>query len=227
MLLVFASSKGGVGKSTACAAIGAALAIGGDRVLIIDLDPNRTLERWSSKVSLKNLDIKAVSTADFTGVINREREAGRYNHILVDLMGSREATMLKALARADLVVIPAQTSEPDLREALVIVSDVKDVSETRGAPIPFRLLLTKLYPLRTKVTDFAYGELQHLKLPYFKTALIERTAYREMFLTGIPASQIEQGRGAGSEIDALIREIKSILQDKAPGARAKREGALA
>ncbi len=92
MLLVFASSKGGVGKSTACAAIGAALAIGGDRVLIIDLDPNRTLERWSSKVSLKNLDIKAVSTADFTGVINREREAGRYNHILVDLMGSREAT---------------------------------------------------------------------------------------------------------------------------------------
>ena len=135
MLLVFASSKGGVGKSTACAAIGAALAIGGDRVLIIDLDPNRTLERWSSKVSLKNLDIKAVSTADFTGVINREREAGRYDHILVDLMGSRVATMLKALARADLVVIPAQTSEPDLREALVIVSDVKDVSETRGAPI--------------------------------------------------------------------------------------------
>ena len=44
MILSFASSKGGVGKSTTCAAIASALALAGDRVLLIDLDPNRTLE---------------------------------------------------------------------------------------------------------------------------------------------------------------------------------------
>ncbi len=49
MILTFASSKGGVGKSTTCAAIASALAMDGERVLLIDLDQNRTLQRWSKK----------------------------------------------------------------------------------------------------------------------------------------------------------------------------------
>ena len=69
---------------------------------------------------------------------------------------------MKAIARSDLVVIPAQASEPDLREALVVVSDIKDVGEEKGAPIPYRLLLTKMPSLRTRVTDFAYQELARL-----------------------------------------------------------------
>ena len=44
--------------------------------------------------------------------------------------------VLKAIARSDLVVIPAQASEPDLREALVGVADVKDVSEEKGRRFP-------------------------------------------------------------------------------------------
>lgn len=67
--------------------------------------------------------------------------------------------MFKALARSDLVIIPAQASEPDLREALVVVSDIRDVSDTTGRQIPYRLLLTKIFPLRTRVTEFTYAEL--------------------------------------------------------------------
>jgi cellulose biosynthesis protein BcsQ len=47
MILTFPSSKGGVGKCTTCAAIAAALALNGARVLLIDLDQNRTLDRWA------------------------------------------------------------------------------------------------------------------------------------------------------------------------------------
>lgn len=227
MILVFASSKGGVGKSTACAAIGAALALRGERVLIVDLDPNQTLARWGKKVKTKGLSIEAVPPTDFTSYLSRQVSSGQFEHILVDLMGSREATMLKALARADLVIIPAQTSEPDLREALVVIGDVRDMAETRGGPIPFRVLLTKLYPLRTRVTDFAYGELARLNLPYFKTTLVERTAYREMLLSGEPASRIEPKKGAGAEIGALIKEIEAVLAKTASPAKTKRKKAVA
>jgi chromosome partitioning protein len=49
----------------------------------------------------------------------------------------------------------------------------------------------------------------------FRTALVERTAYREMFLSGQPPSLIEPHRGAGLEIWALIEEIRMVLaQDK-------------
>lgn len=213
MNLVFASSKGGVGKSTSCAAVGSALALAGERVLIIDLDPNGTVARWSKKITLDGLTVEAVGAQDFTTVLKERQQSGAFDHVLVDLMGTREATMLKALGHADFVIIPAQTSEPDIREALVISKDVRDVSEMMGREIPYRLLLTKVYPLRTKVMDHVVAELGRLKLPVFRSTLVERTAYREMFLTGEPPSRSESLKGAGPEIRALLAEIRSLLNE--------------
>ncbi len=216
MILVFASSKGGVGKSTTCAAVGAALALSGARVLILDLDQNRTVHRWSRKTAIPGLVVEAVTFAEFAATLKARAGAGAFDHVLIDLAGAREVTLFKAIARADLVVIPAQASEPDIREALVIAGDVRDVEETAGRPIPYRLLLTKMYPLRTRVSDFAYAELARLGLPMFKTVLVERVSYREMFLNGQPPSLVERDKGAGAEITSLIAEIEMIV---AQGAR--------
>jgi len=214
MILVFASSKGGVGKSTTCAAVGAALALSGERVLILDLDQNRTVHRWSRKTAIPGLSVEAVTFAEFAATLKARAGAGDVDHVLIDLAGAREVTLFKAIARADLVVIPAQASEPDIREALVIAGDVRDVEETAGRPIPYRLLLTKMYPLRTRVSDFTYAELARLGLPMFKTVLVERVAYREMFLNGEPPSRVEPEKGAGAEIASLVAEMTAIV---APG----------
>jgi chromosome partitioning protein len=61
-----------------------------------------------------------------------------------------------------------------LREALVIVSDIRDVAEEKGAAIPHRVLLTKMHPFRTRVTEFVYNELAGL--PVFRTLKSERVA---------------------------------------------------
>ena len=101
----------------------------------------------------------------------------------------------------------------DLREALVVVGDIRDVGETTNRAIPYRLLLTKVYPLRTRVTDFAYQELERLGLPLFRTALVERSAYREMFLNGQPPTISEAGKGAGMEVVNLLAEMRAIVAD--------------
>src|SRR5262245_48511806 len=224
MIISFASSKGGVGKSTSCAAIGARLAQRGEEVLIIDLDQNRTLERWGRKANIAGLSVKAIERDDFTNVFRETAHAGEVDHILIDLAGAREATVLKAIARAELVVIPAQASEPDLREALVIVSDVRDVAEEKGAPIPYRVLLTKMHPFRTRVTEFAYSELARHGLPSFRTVMTERVAYREMFLTGAPPSALDTS-GAGGEMGALAAEIEEIIN--AARSKSPQEAAIA
>jgi chromosome partitioning protein len=214
MILSFASSKGGVGKSTTCAAVASALALAGDRVLLIDLDQNRTVHRWAKKWPLERLTVMAIEPKEFSNVFRDQAASGKYDHICIDLAGSREVTLFKVLARSDLVVIPAQASEPDIREALVVASDVRDVREETGRVIPYRLLLTKVYPLRTRVTDFAYSELARLGLPLFRTALVERSAYREMFLNGQPPTITEPGKGAGLEIANLLTEIHEIASSK-------------
>jgi chromosome partitioning protein len=212
MIISFASSKGGVGKSTVCAAIGARLAQRGEEVVILDLDQNRTVDRWGRRRKITGLTVKAIERDSFTSIFREFRDAGATkspDHILIDLAGAREATVLKAIARSDLVVIPAQASEPDLREALVVVSDIKDTAEEKGAPIPYRVLLTKMPALRTRVTDFAYQELARHGLPIFRTVMGERVAYREMFLTGLPP---EPTSAAGAEVAALTTEMEQIVQ---------------
>ena len=74
MIITFASSKGGVGKSTTCAAIASALALGGARVLLIDLDQNRTLERWSRKAPIIGLTVAATEPNKF-GTFFRDKES--------------------------------------------------------------------------------------------------------------------------------------------------------
>src|ERR1700674_784427 len=100
MILSFASSKGGVGKSTSCAAVGARLAQRGEQVLILDLDQNGTLERWGRKASIPGLTVKAIERDQFTNIFRETVVAGETDHILIDLAGAREATVLKALARS-------------------------------------------------------------------------------------------------------------------------------
>jgi chromosome partitioning protein len=212
MILSFASSKGGVGKSTSCAAVGARLAQRGEQVLIIDLDQNRTLERWGRKANIPGLTVRAIDRDDFTKVFRETTDAGEIDHILIDLAGAREATVLKAIARSELVIIPAQASEPDLREALVIVSDIRDVAEETKSPIPYRVLLTKMHPFRTRVTEFVYTELARHGLPIFRTVMIERAAYKEMFLTGAPPATTDNV-GAGAEMASLTAEIDDIIAE--------------
>jgi chromosome partitioning protein len=103
-----------------------------------------------------------------------------------------------------------------LREALVVVSDIKDVAEEKGTAIPYRLLLTKMPALRTRVTDFAYQELARHGLPIFRTVMVERVAYKEMFLTGAPPDPTS---GAGLEVAALASEIEDIIKEALLGAK--------
>ncbi len=211
MIISFASSKGGAGKSTTCACVSAELAREGASVLLIDLDQNRTLHRWATRAPFPGLTVVAPDPDAFPTLLRDRQATGAYDHICIDLPGARERTLYKALGRSDLVVIPAQASEPDLREAMVIVSDIKDVAEEIGREVPYRLLLTKLFSLRTRVTDYAYAQLEKLGLPLFRTGLVERAAYREMFLTGEPPTVSTPDKGAGLEIRQLVDEIKTVV----------------
>jgi chromosome partitioning protein len=210
MIISFASSKGGVGKSTTAASVASGLALTGARVQVIDLDQAAALSRWSRKVNIPTLTIDAVPREDFTRYFRDLFASNPPDHVVIDLPGVRETTVLKAMARSDLVIIPSQASELDLYEALRVVSDIKAVAEETGRAVPYRLLLTKVFPLRMRVTDYAYDEMARHGLPLFRTALVERSAYKEMFLTGRPPSVAEPGKGAGQEISQLIDEILSL-----------------
>ena len=72
------------------------------------------------------------------------------------------------------------------------------------------MLLTKLFPLPTRVTTFAHREIARHKMHRFKSSLVERAQYREMFLTGKAPTLAEPKGKAAREILALCSEIEAI-----------------
>jgi chromosome partitioning protein len=213
MILSFTSSKGGVGKSTSCAAIACALAGQGATVLVLDLDPNKTLDRWYRKAPYPGLAVVHSAPETFAATFREAQASGRYQHVLIDLAGFLHTDILRAFARADLVIIPAVPSEPDIREAMVMTRHLAGVAESVERDIPYRLLLTRVRPLQSRVANYIYAQIEANKLARFERPMIEREAYKEIFITGQPPTETEPDK-AGAEVMAILSEIRQIVSTK-------------
>jgi chromosome partitioning protein len=119
LIITFASSKGGVGKSTSCAALAGAYAKTGARVHIVDLDNNRTVSRWLADDAVRPKNI-TVSVPDPQILTEHLQEIARHyapDVIMIDVAGTYERALTIAIARANLTIIPACTTEADIFEA--------------------------------------------------------------------------------------------------------------
>lgn len=217
-VITVASSKGGVGKSTLCISLAGALAHRGDAVHIIDLDENRTVARWyrQHNVDLPRLSVSEVPPADLLAHLKEvSSHANPPDFVLIDVAGVYEKALLQAMARSNLVIVPAQPSEPDLHEAMKIISDLAELNENFGGSIPYRLLLNLVEPLDPHYQRYTIAEVARLGLNRFETLMHKRASYREAFLNGRTPHQAGEERAttqkAIAEIDAILSEIDAQL----------------
>src|SRR3954452_21811931 len=99
--IVFASPKGGAGKSTAAVLLGTELAAKEVSVTIIDADPNSPVSRWAKRPNKpSSLNVIADVTED-TVIPQTEPAAAHPAFVIVDLEGPASTTVGFALSRAD------------------------------------------------------------------------------------------------------------------------------
>jgi chromosome partitioning protein len=216
VIIAFASPKGGVGKSTTCAALAGALARRGVPVHVIDLDQTRTLHRWYSrfKPDIPNFHVEAVDEADFMAHIRTIYPTYR-GFILVDVAGAFAKAMIQAATLAHLTISPTKLSEPDIVEATKLNRELRDLATTIGKPIPHRLLINEVSPLLPTYQRAAMADIARSGVERFESLLTERAAYAEIFLTGNPPHFADQSREAVrkavAELDLLAMEILDLL----------------
>jgi chromosome partitioning protein len=216
IIIAFASPKGGVGKSTSCAALAGALAQRGAPVHVIDLDQTRTLHRWYSrfKPDIPNFHVEAVDEADFMAHIRTIYPSHR-GFILIDVAGAFAKAMIQAATLAHLTISPTKLSEPDIVEAIKLNRELRDLATTIGKPIPHRLLINEVSPLLPTYQRAAMADIARSGVERFESLLTERAAYAEIFLTGNPPHFADQTREAVrkavAELDLLAMEILDLL----------------
>ncbi len=120
-IITFASTKGGVGKSTIAALVTDSLLRRGDTVRLIDCDPQATLTKWAEPVAAKcqnllrsSLDLTAGATfPHFYNAMLSECEV-ETDWVLIDTAGSDDVRQLAALAISDLVIAPSGPVEAEV-----------------------------------------------------------------------------------------------------------------
>ena len=99
--IVFASPKGGAGKTTAALVLANQLARSAP-VVVIDADPNMPIKAWSNSAGAKNITV--TSDVDEDNIIERIEEAASIApFVIVDLEGTAAKIVLLAISQADLV----------------------------------------------------------------------------------------------------------------------------
>jgi chromosome partitioning protein len=215
IIIAFASPKGGVGKSTTCAAIGGALAHRGYPVRILDLDQTGTLDRWYSRHKPAiPLSVEAVAESAFMEHLKAVYKT-HPGFILIDVAGAMGKVMIQAATIAQLTISPAKLSEPDIIEAVKLHREIVNIGSMIEKEITHRLLINEVASLMPAYQKAALNDVVRSGVTRFDTLIHERAAYAEIFSTGLPPHYADQAREpvrkAVTEIDSLTSEILALL----------------
>jgi chromosome partitioning protein len=190
--IVFASPKGGVGKSTAAVLLATELSGHGGSVTMIDADPNRPLTQWANRPGKPTKLTVIATTAEDSIIDTIEKAALQTTFVIVDLEGTASMMVGYAMSRADLVIIPAQGSHLDATEAVKAIKLVKGQERAFNKQIPFAILFTRTSAaIRPRTLQSIESEFMHNQIPMFGTQIHERDAYRAMFAFGGTLAELD------------------------------------
>lgn len=217
-VIAFASSKGGVGKSTSAVLLAAELAERGAGVTIIDADPNRPVARWAKRPG-KPDTLKVIGNVTERTIIDMiEHEARKAAFVIVDLEGTASRMIPYAMSRSDLVIVPTRGSVLDAIEAVAAIREVKEQEKAFRTRIPSSILFTcTSAAIRPRTLSSIEAEFRQNDIPVFRTRIHDREAFRALFsyggtLSGLGQDQVRNIPAAIENARAFAAEVVATLK---------------
>jgi chromosome partitioning protein len=219
--IVFASPKGGVGKSTSAVLLATELALKNASVTVIDADKNKPVSDWA-KMAGKPENLTVIAEVTEKTIIDEiEAAAHKTSFVIVDLEGTANLMVAYAISRADLVIIPTQGSRLDAREAAKAVRLIRDQEKAFRKRIPYAVLFTRTSAaLRPRTLRDIQNQFTTHGVRAFHTQVHEREAYRALFsfggtLSSLNPAEVPNIDPAIVNARALAGEVVAMLRDLA------------
>lgn len=224
--IVFATPKGGSGKSTSAVLLATELVASGATVTIIDADPNRPVARWGQLPGCPASLIVLSDVSERTIVRTIEEQSAKTAFVIVDLEGTASRMIPYAMSRADLVLIPTRGSVLDAVEAVAAIREVKQQEEVFRIRIPAAILFTcTSAAIRPRTLSSIEGEFAANGVPVLRTRLHDREAFRALFSFGGTLANLDPA--TVRNIPAAIENAKAFAQEVVALLRANRGSAAA
>ncbi len=205
-VITVAQQKGGAGKTTVAAHIAVALSQKGNRVAVIDIDPQGSLTHWHKireerfGEGYTGLTFASVSGWRVGGEVTRLRRSCDY--VIIDSPPHTETEARTAIRSADIIVIPVQPSPTDLWATKATLELAKNEK------IPVRVVMNRV-AANSRLAQTIAAELPEMS----QTTLGNRVLFAAALMEGRCATELDPSSVAAQEIKALVKEITALIDD--------------
>jgi chromosome partitioning protein len=214
--IAFVTQKGGSGKSTLTSSLAVAAHEAGERVFVIDMDPQQSLVKWAEMRGLDDVPVNAVTAGRLPATLAALEKNG-FTLALIDTAGAEGASSIAAMKAADLSVIP---SRPNIFDLWASEQTRATLKQLRGE---FVFVLNQCPPaqqtLRVQEGAAALEAMGGLITPMVQA----RVDYQEAARHGWGVTEINPHGAAAVEMKALWASIKRRMarsKAKAPARKA-------
>jgi chromosome partitioning protein len=202
------NQKGGASKSTVSLNLAAVMAEAGDRVLLIDADPQQTAQDW---LAVRDDSAPFQILGLPKPVLHRELPnlAGDYDQIIIDGPPRNYEVTRSAIAAADLVVIPVQPSGADFwaaRDTVKLVKEAHSFKETQKSVF----LVTRKIGRSALARDIGEA-LAEFGLPILRNGTVQRVVYAEALTVGRTVLELGPRGPAAVEMRAILAELQELM----------------
>lgn len=208
-IITIANRKGGAGKST-CAAHFALEAVNkGLKVILMDLDPQKTLEHWWEKREGENPFFADTTATNLEEKIDIAKQKG-FDLCIIDTPGDTSANTTQGIKVADLIIIPSKPTSPDLKAIGRTIGMVKEHDK------PFIFVITQAIS-RSNIALEAASVLSEFG-SLAPSTISNRISYVNAMAAGTSAGIVD--KNAAEELDQIWKFIAnkiSIYKDDSSG----------
>jgi chromosome partitioning protein len=201
--ITLASQKGGTGKSTLAIGLAVAAMQDGERVCMLETDPQGTISNWGVRRANPEPTVERITDRFQLDRMLRMLVRRSYTLAIIDTPGTDNDMTSDAIRLADLCLVPARPSLADIEAAHPTFQAI----HMFGRPFAFVLNQAPVRGQRAAYVATGLKELGALALPY----IVLRNDHMDSLATGFAVSEFAPDGIAAAEIRALWAWSKSKL----------------
>jgi chromosome partitioning protein len=199
--IAFVTQKGGSGKSTLASSLAVAAMEAGEKVCIVDLDPQGSLVKWAKARARADVPVVASTPAKVGALVQALAKQG-FTYTILDTPGVDGDASSAAAKSSDLVVIPSRPNAFDLWASAQTCSTLKSIRRE------FVFLLNQCPPAQQSArVDEGVAALEALG-GLISPLILSRVDYQEAARSGLGVTEVHPSAPAAEEIRALWSSLK-------------------
>ncbi len=210
--ITFVTQKGGSGKSTLASSVAVAAHEAGEKVFILDMDPQQSLTKWAKIRAQNDVPVQAVHHGKTTAVLNSLARSG-VTLCIIDTAGSQSAATAAAMKAADLSIIPSRPNAFDLWSSELTRRALRESRKD------FVFVLNQCPPAQQSARIDDGVEMLEKMGGLISPLVSARVDYQEAARTGLGVTEWNPDGVAADEMRKLWSSIKRRLAKAASAGR--------